>query len=157
MLKGNRENLCPFEVINFHCKENNGKPKWFRYVIFKFLISFADMKWLLILLCIVFLSSCSDNQIPFQKSGWMEKKDFLYTKRSLMMDDLTGNHKLTGIKTNALFELLGPPDNGDERKFSYTIVVELGNESKSTYLKSLIFEVGADSVVQSYRVEEFQQ
>ncbi|MBS1509099.1 MAG: hypothetical protein JSS79_20845 [Bacteroidetes bacterium] len=115
------------------------------------------MKWVIILLCVVSLSSCRDNQIPYQKSGWMEKKDFIYTKRSLMMDDLTANHKLTGIKTKELFELLGPPDNGDERKFSYILTVELGNENKSTYLKSLVFDVSADSVTQSYRVEEFQQ
>jgi hypothetical protein len=115
------------------------------------------MKRLIILLFIALLGSCGDNQIPFQKSGWVEKKDFMYTKRAQMMDDLTGNHKLIGVKTKELFELLGPPDNGDHSKFSYTITMELGDGTKSTYLKSLVFDVSADSVTQSYRLEEFQQ
>jgi hypothetical protein len=115
------------------------------------------MKTFLFAGLILMLAACSTDQIPFQKSGWMEKSNFMYTRRLQMIDDLTENHKLTGIKTKSLFEMLGPPDNGDAGKFSYTLTVELGTESRPTYLKSLVFDVGADSVVQTYRIEEFQQ
>ncbi|HCW07006.1 MAG TPA: hypothetical protein DGG95_06540 [Cytophagales bacterium] len=108
-------------------------------------------------LLVIIVAACSNNNTPFEKKGWLEKKNFLYTKREFMVSDLMVNYKFKGMKTKQLFEMLGKPDSGDPNKFYYTITETLEQNIDPVYIKSLVFIVNVDSVITDYKVEEFKK
>ena len=114
---------------------------------------------LILFLTFVLLISCEKSK--FDKIGWLEKDDLgTYPKRESMLKDLTENHKLKGIKYIELVELLGLPENYSDEKensMSYNIVTDYGFDIDPTYSKDLKIKLAKDSVVESYRIVEWEK
>lgn len=121
-------------------------------------------KWNLIILQFVtlffFLFSCnSNNEIKFDKNKWTEQTDPLFPSsyRSKMLTDLTSNYKLAGLKYSQLIELLGIPDYKDNGSLTYKIIVDYGNDIDPVYTKNLGFFFSKDSVITSFKVDEWKK
>jgi len=114
---------------------------------------------------LIFLSTCilliSCEKPKFDKIGWSEKGDLGgYPKRKSMLNDLTENHKLKGIKHRELIELLGLPENYSNEEYnamSYNIETEYGSDIDPTYSKDLQIKLTKDSLVESYRIVEWKK
>lgn len=109
----------------------------------------------------VFLSSCdgSKKQIKFDKNKWNEQADPLFPSsfRSQMLTDLTTSYKLKGLKYSELIELLGVPDAKDSSSLSYKIMVDYERDIDPVYTKNLDFSFSKDSVVTSFKVNEWKK
>jgi hypothetical protein len=112
---------------------------------------------------IIFLSlnllllSC-DNNIKFEKSGWLERDDpDGYANRENMLNDLIANHKIKGLKYSEIIDLLGPPENyanSNSNIISYNIVLDFGHDIDPVYTKDLDLEFSKDSIVQDFKLVE---
>jgi uncharacterized membrane protein len=112
---------------------------------------------------IIFLSlnllllSC-DHNIKFEKSGWLETDDpDGYANRENMLNDLISNHKLKGLKYSEIIDLLGPPENYENKNsniISYNIVLDFGHDIDPVYTKDLDLEFSKDSIVQDFKLVE---
>ncbi len=121
-------------------------------------------KIMILLLTFVGLSflmfSCSDNkQVKFDKNKWNERADpaFPPPYRSKMIQDLTTNHKLVGLKYSQLIELLGEPNFNDSTSLVYTIIVDYGHDIDPVYTKNLDFTFSKDSILTSFKVDEWKK
>ena|ERR1700694_2529625 len=114
-----------------------------------------------LLIATILAISCSNSskEIKFDKSKWNEQTDPLFpsTYRSKMITDLTTNHKLVGLKYDQLIQLLGIPDNKDSNSLSYKIIVDYGHDIDPVYTKDLDFTFSKDSVITSYKVNEWKK
>ena len=112
-----------------------------------------------LLVVILLLSACTQ-QKPFDKRKWQERGDLgLYPNRNSMLKDLTTHHRLKGISYKQLIDLLGEPEGFSETKpitAYYNIVTDYGMNIDPVYLKNLIINLNADSVVSSYGIEEIK-
>lgn len=110
---------------------------------------------------IIILFACNDNnmQVKFEKSKWNEQTDPLFPSsyRKQMLTDLTTNYKLVGFKYSQLIELLGTPDNKDSSSLSYKIIVDYGHDIDPVYTKDLDFTLSKDSMIVSFKVEEWKK
>jgi hypothetical protein len=115
------------------------------------------------MLGVIFLLSlfgCNpDRQIKFDKGKWNDQIDPLFPSsyRSRMIDDLITNYKLIGLKYSRLIELLGVPDMKDDTSLSYKIVVDYGHGVDPVYAKNLDFSFSKDSVIISFKIDEWKK
>jgi hypothetical protein len=117
----------------------------------------------------LFLSIClagCDQNIPFEKSGWQKKFDGDYPNRDAMVQDLLDNHKLTGLTTSSVTELLGEEDHVElvERSktegrnyITYQVLEDFGWDIDPVHTKYLVLEFNEDSVVTKVDLLEWKQ
>lgn len=109
---------------------------------------------------LIALFSCTNVQgVKFERQQWVEQTDPLFPSpyRSKMLNDLTVNHKLVGLSYNKLVDLLGIPDFKDISSLSYKIVVDYGKDIDPVYTKDLEFSFSKDSVIESFKVNEWKK
>lgn len=109
---------------------------------------------------VVFLFSCNNNeQIKFDKNKWDQQTDPLFPSsyRPKMLTDLTTSHKLVGLKYSQLMELLGTPDFTDSSSLSYKIEVDYKHDIDPVYTKDLDFTFSKDSIITSFKVNEWRK
>lgn len=109
----------------------------------------------------VILLSCNENnkQIKFSKNKWNEQTDPLFPSsyRPKMLTDVTTNHKLVGLKYSQLIDFLGIPDVKDSSSLSYKIIVEYKQDVDPVYTKDLDFSFSKDSIITSFKVNEWNK
>jgi len=97
----------------------------------------------------------------FDTIGWSEKGDLgSYPKRESMLENLTQNYKLKGMKYKELIQLLGSPEKYSDEEYntiSYNIETDYGFDIDPTYSKNLKIKLAKDSVVESYRIVEWKK
>jgi hypothetical protein len=118
------------------------------------------MRASLIFLASIFLASCNSNE-KFDKAKWQEKGDLrIYTHRKSLLNDLTKNHKLTGLSYRQLINLIGEPekDNDNEKDIvHYDIETDYGNDIDPIYTKTLQLKLTKDSTVESFMIKEWKK
>ena len=105
---------------------------------------------------ILFYFGCVQ-QAEFNKSDWRIKDDMVYPNRKKMIKDLTGNHKLVGLRYSQLIELLGQPNFKDSTTLTYTVDEDYGRDIDPVYIKNLIFSFSLDSNITSFNIEEIKR
>jgi hypothetical protein len=114
------------------------------------------LKWTLLFFIIGF-TSCN-NQIKFDKIAWNKKDDFLPCPcRKQMIEDLTKNYKLIGIKSDTLKDILGEPDGEDSISLFYDLIVNYGIDIDPVYTKTLIFYFNKDSIINKFELHEWEK
>lgn len=110
-------------------------------------------------LLVLMLFSCNKKELKFDKSKWNEQTDPLFPSsyRLKMLNDLTSNYKLIGLKYSQLIGFLGVPDNQDKSTSSYNIVIDYGSDIDLVYIKELDFIFSKDSVITSFKVHEWKR
>lgn len=117
------------------------------------------------LLFSICLAGCDQN-IPFEKNGWQKKFDGDYPNHNAMVQDLLDNHKLAGLTTRSITELLGEEDRIDlterpkaeGRNFmTYQVLVDFGWNIDPVHTKYLVLEFNEDSVVTKVDLLEWKQ
>lgn len=113
----------------------------------------------LMLTASVTLSSCLSNQMRFNKVAWNTSDDpaFPPPNRDKMLNDLITNHKLTGLKYTQLIDTLGNPDIRDEYKIGYRIIEDYGSDIDPVYSKDLVFYFSKDSIITSFKINEWKK
>jgi hypothetical protein len=118
------------------------------------------MKISIILLLSIFLASCNHNE-KFDKVKWQEQGDLrTYLHRKSMLNDLTKNHKLTGLSYRQLINLIGEPENYSDKEkdiLYYDIETDYGNDIAPVYTKTLQFKLTKDSTVESFIIKEWKK
>lgn len=108
-----------------------------------------------------FLLACNNEnrQMKFDKNKWNEQADPLFPSsyRSKMITDLVTNYKLKGLKYFELTELLGVPDFKDSSSLSYKIEVDYKHDIDPVYTKDLDFTFSKDSIITSFKVNEWKK
>ena len=112
---------------------------------------------LYLLILVSALASC--NQMRFDKIEWNKSDDpgFTPPNRKRMLKDLTKNYKLTEIKYSSLINLLGRPNYADSTSLSYDIEVDYGTDIDPVYTKILDFIFDKDSIIKSWKIEEWKK
>ncbi|HNU55537.1 MAG TPA: hypothetical protein PKN30_03035 [Flavobacteriales bacterium] len=117
------------------------------------------------LLLSICLAGCDQN-IPFEKSGWQKKFDGDYPNRDAMVRDLMDHHKLTGLTTRAITELLGEEDRvelverpkAEGRNYmTYQVLEDFGWDIDPVHTKYLVLEFNQDSVVTKVDLLEWKK
>lgn len=110
-------------------------------------------------LLVLILFSCNKKELKFDKSKWNEQTDPLFPSsyRLKMINDLTSNYKLIGLKYSQLIGFLGVPDNQDKSTSSYNIVIDYGSDIDPVYIKELDFIFSKDSVITSFKVHKWKR
>ena len=110
---------------------------------------------LLFSILILLLVSCNNKR--FDSIKWSTKYDMTYPYRNSILKDLTSNHKLVGLKYNQLINLLGRPNFKDDTSFAYIVVEKYGNDIDPVYTKNLDFTFSKDSIITSFRVNDWKK
>ncbi len=119
-----------------------------------------NLKTSVFILVSLMLSSCNYNkQEKFDKAKWNKHEDAGQPSifRNKMLNDLTTNYKLIGFRYMALVELLGEPNFKDSNSLGYDIIVEYGNDIDPIYTKTLRFTFSRDSIIKSFKVNEWKK
>lgn len=113
----------------------------------------------LYLTALIFLFTSCSNEEKFNKDKWNEQDDpaFPPPHRSKMLKDLTANHKLVGLKYSQLIELLGEPNFTDSSSLAYKVIEDYGHDIDPVYTKNLDFTFSKDSVITSFKVDEWKK
>jgi|GEM_PF-5707896 len=99
-----------------------------------------------ILLLTVCLTGC-DRSVPFEKTGWQKKYDGDYPNRNAMVQDPLDNHKLTGLTTHAIADLLGAEDHVElverpkasgQNYLTYQVLEDFGSDIDPVHTKYLV-------------------
>ena len=110
---------------------------------------------------LISLFSTCNNEIKFDKVKWDEQPDLVFTPpyRKKMLKDLTTNHKLVGLKYLEIISLLGAPNFQDSAtaSFGYDIIINYGSDVDPIYTKTLNFTISKDSVIISFKVNEWKK
>jgi|SRR5690554_6559549 len=112
-----------------------------------------------LLIVITLLSSCGVKDMEFEKSKWNERFDGFYEYRENMVQDLMENHLHKGMDLKKVVELLGEPDNSQNRRENeiiYEIMVDYGWNIDPMEGKELYIEFDKDSTITDYRVEHWK-
>lgn len=109
----------------------------------------------IIAIFIIILLGC-DTQIKFDKTKWAMKDDIEYPYRNVMLNDLTTNHKLSGLKYSELITFLGPPQYSDSTSLTYQVTIHY-DVIDPDYLKSLKFIFNKDSIIVSFKIHEWKK
>lgn len=108
-----------------------------------------------------FLLSCNyqNKIIKFDKNKWNEQTDPLFPSRyrANMLADLITNYNLVGLNYTQLIEFLGIPDTKDSGSLTYKIVVDYNRGIDPIYTKDLDFYFSKDSVITSFKVNEWKK
>ena len=118
------------------------------------------MKTFIILFVSIFFASCNANE-KFDKAKWQEQGDLkIYTYRKSMLNDLTENYKLTGLSYKQLINLIGEPENYNDKEKDivyYDIETDYGNDIDPVYTKTLQLKLTKDSTVESFVIKEWKK
>jgi len=118
------------------------------------------MRAIIIILASTFLTSCNSNE-KFDKAKWQEQGDLrIYTHRKSMLNDLTKNYKLTGLSYRQLINLIGEPENYNDKEKNivyYEIETDYGNDIDPVYTKTLQLKLTKDSTVESFTIKEWEK
>ena len=109
---------------------------------------------LFFIICLLPLFICACN-IKFDKVKWNEREDIVYPPvyRKQMLNDLTTNYKLIGIKYLNLISLIGEPDIKDTTVSCIWYGIDIHYDMiDPDYDKSLRFTYNKDSVITSYKI-----
>ena len=110
-----------------------------------------------LLILVLALASC-DTQIKFDKKAWRTKNDIYPCEcREQMIEDLTKNHKLIGLKNSELTRLLGTPDLQEDLNIHYDLVIDYGSDIDPIYKRTLFFTLNRDSTVKEYQISEWNK
>ena len=110
-----------------------------------------------LLILVLALASC-DNQMAFDKKAWRTKDDIFPRKcRERMIEDLTKNYKLIGLKNSELTKLLGTPDREQDLNIEYYLAIDYGSDIDPISTKTLSFSLNSDSRVKDYQIEEWNK
>jgi len=111
-----------------------------------------------LLFVILLLISCNETgQLKFDKTKWDTKDDIEFPYRNKMLNDLTTNYKLVGLKYREILKLLGEPDYRDTISFGYRLIEDFGSDIDPIYSKNLAFKLDKDSIITSYKIEEWKK
>jgi hypothetical protein len=148
------EGLTNFMIYRF-------QKNIFRFFKLKFYFYFSRciMERYLLIVLTVCLISCQQNK-KFDKEKWAELGDLgTYPNRQSMLDDLISSHKLVGRSFSETIDLLGEPvfSNGQANTFHYDIDVDYGYDIDPIYVKTMSFQFNIDSIITSYRVNEWRK
>jgi len=117
------------------------------------------MKYIAFILS-VFIISCNSDQ-KFDKQKWTEKGDLqTYPYRKAMLNDLVANQKIVGLNYRQLIELIGDPENKidkDSNALCYNITTDYGHDIDPVYLKNLKIKLTRDSIVESFKIEDWKK
>ncbi len=106
-------------------------------------------------------TSCNDkaSELKFDKVKWNEKEDpaFPPSARVRMLNDLTTNNKLVGLKYSQLIEFLGRPNYRDSSSLAYTIIEDYGADIDPVYTKTLDFTFSKDSIITAFKLVEWKK
>lgn len=111
------------------------------------------------------LNSC-DRSIPFEKNDWQKKFDGDYPNHDAMVQDLLNHHKLIGLTTRAVTELLGEEDRielverpkAEGRNYmTYQVLEDFGGDIDPVHTKHLVLEFNEDSVVTKVDLLEWKR
>jgi hypothetical protein len=104
------------------------------------------------------MNSCK-MQVKFDKDKWSEKNDvdFPSPYRKKMLNDLVTNYKLVGLSYTEIINLLGSPNFKDSSSLGYTIIVDYGHDIDPVYSKTLDFTFGKDSIIKSFKINEWKK
>jgi hypothetical protein len=107
----------------------------------------------------VFPFSSCNMKIKFDKEKWDEHPDLAFSPpyRNKMLTDLTAHHKLIGLHYSELIEMLGKPNFSDSNFIGYTILVDYGSDIDPVYTKNLNFNFSKDSIITSYKIDEWKK
>jgi hypothetical protein len=116
------------------------------------------LRHLIPFIILVGLISCKNfGQIKFDKIKWMTKDDMEFPFRKKMLNDLTTNYKLAGLKYGEIIKLLGEPNFSDSSSFAYQVIEDYGSDIDPVYTKNLDFKFDKDSVITSYKIAEWKK
>lgn len=113
--------------------------------------------------CLLFfsLTACHHKSpgISFSKDRWSQRVDpaFPPAGRTEVLGDLLRSYKLTGLTNHELVSLLGKPDVADSNSVSYMLEERFGSDIDPVYSRRLTFFYTTDSVVSSFKVEEWSK
>ncbi len=111
------------------------------------------------------LTGCNQS-VPFEKTGWQKKYDGDYPKRDAMVQDLLDNHKLTGLTTHEILDLLGEEDHVElvekpksegQNYMTYQVLEDFGSDIDPVHTKYLVLEFNQDSIVTKTDLLEWKQ
>ena len=108
-----------------------------------------------IIIFLIFLVGCNQ-QIKFDETQWKLKDDMEYPYRKKMLNDLTTNYKLSGLKYSDLINLLGQPQISDSTTLAYQIIVDYGHLDP-VYTQYLELTFSKDSLITSFKVKEWKK
>ena len=114
----------------------------------------TNIKYIIIVFVIILLGC--NQQIKFDKDKWVEGGNMEFPNRNRMLEDLTTNYKLVGIKYPELINLLGEPQYNDSASLGYVIEIHY-DVIDPDYSKTLNFNFNKDSVITSFKVEEWKK
>ena len=78
--------------------------------------------------------------------------------RDGMLDDLTNNQKLIGLKYREAVKLLGESNYTEEDiSLTYNIITDYGSDIDPVYIKTLQLEFNRDSTLTSFHVKEWRK
>ena len=108
---------------------------------------------------LVFLLSSCNNEIKFDKVKWDDQPDLAFTPpyRKKMLKDLTANYKLVGLKYSEIISLLGAPNFHDSLSFGYDIIIDYSSDIDPVYTKTLDFTFSKDSIITSFKINEWKK
>jgi hypothetical protein len=108
---------------------------------------------------IISLSACNNKQMKFDKYKWNQQTAPVFPSpyRPKMLTDLISSYELVGFKFSELEELLGSPDYKDSTSLTYKIIVDYGHDIDPIYTKNLNFIFSKDSIIKSFKVEEWKK
>ena len=118
------------------------------------------MKNLTVILFLLFLIGCRNDQIDFEKSKWNDSIDGFYKFRESMAIDLMESHLKKGMTYKELKNLIGEPENIANLKtntIGYTLVEDYGWDIDPIETKTLVVELTADSLVQDFKIEHWKK
>ena len=111
-----------------------------------------------VLTLMVVVSNWSCNQsMDFDSAKWKMKEDTEYPYRNKMAGDLTKNHKLVGLRYNQVIELLGIPQYEDSSRISYLVFEDYGSDIDPIHTKYLNLALTKDSIVTSFKIDEWRK
>ncbi|PZF71425.1 hypothetical protein DN068_19245 [Taibaiella soli] len=97
--------------------------------------------------------------MQFDKEKWNYQTDpaFPPDYRNRMVNDLTQHHQLVGLHYPQLIQLLDQPSFIDSAAVSYELDVDYGRDIDPVYIKNLNFYLSKDSIVTSFKIEEWRK
>ena len=116
-------------------------------------------KYLIIFLLILTLFSCQRQQ-KFERAKWAKVADLMtFPNRKFMIDDLIKNYQIKGKKYNNIVELLGEPQSNLDSTLQvfYDIDVDYGWDIDPVYTKILLIVFDKDTLVKSFKVQEWKK
>ena len=117
------------------------------------------LRKILISSTLILLTSCGVKEMEFDKSKWSKRFDGFYEYRENIVQDLMKSHLEKGMELKKVIELLGEPDNSQNRRDNeviYEIMVDYGWNIDPMEEKELYIEFDKDSIIIDYRVEHWE-